>query len=178
MYKNVQAETKTKIVELVRKGSTITSACKKVEIHRDTFYAWQQTDPDFAAAIALVKQARLEETDEAAEFHMHKWVREGHQKSVYKWLDARHPSFRRDAYTLVMKDTESGEDGVPFDLSKEQFFQLMRAAELNGRSEMYPDISPKLRKEYLAWRKRTDPRMHRRPKSASNPTQSPEDDRE
>lgn len=44
-------ETTEKLVKHLKKGSTITSACQAVGIHKDTFYEWMEKKSDFSDAI-------------------------------------------------------------------------------------------------------------------------------
>ena len=43
-----------------KKGCNISEACRAAEINRTTFYTWQETDPDFKAAIEEAKEKLLD----------------------------------------------------------------------------------------------------------------------
>ncbi|MFA6408474.1 MAG: helix-turn-helix domain-containing protein [Candidatus Paceibacterota bacterium] len=147
-------DTKKKLLELIEQGAPIAKACKKVGIHRDTFYEWKKDD-GFGIAVAHARLYCLAETNDAAEYWMHAWVRQGDKKSVYKWLDSQNPMFMRDAVKITFRDDGPtlDEDAVPSGFTKEDFFMVLGAHELSGMNSFNIEgLSKNLKREYSAWK--------------------------
>lgn len=53
------ADSVVKICAAIATGDTIEEACKRVGIHRDTFYEWQRTHSDVSDKVQAAKDARL-----------------------------------------------------------------------------------------------------------------------
>jgi hypothetical protein len=142
------SEIKKKLLELIEQGAPIAKACKKVGIHRSTFYEWRKGD-DFGMAVAQARLLCIDETSGAAEYWMHVWVRQGDKKSVYKWIDTHNAvqmTIRNDG---PMPD----EDGVPLGFTREELFALMRASEVSGLYRFtFENFSKKLMREYRDWK--------------------------
>lgn len=145
---------KKKLLELIEQGAPITKACKKVGIHRDTFYEWRKDDV-FGIEVARARLHCLAETNDAAEYWMHSWVRQGDKKSVYKWLDSQNPMFMHDAVKMIIRDHSPtlDEDAIPLGFTKEDFFMVLGANELSGLNRFSIEgLSKKLKKEYAVWK--------------------------
>jgi len=59
-----------RLCDAISLGATIDEACRRVGIHRDTFFAWQQSRSDFSDSVQDAKERRLEVLEEA-------WARAG-----------------------------------------------------------------------------------------------------
>ena len=147
-------DTKKKLLELIELGAPISKACKKVGVHRSTYYEWMRDD-EFGMAVAQARFCSLMETNDAAEYWMRAWVRQGDKKSVYKWVDAHDPMFMRNAIQMTFRGDgpTADEDGVPIGMTKGELFMLLRADETSGaRRFSFKKFSKRLLKEYDDWK--------------------------
>lgn len=142
-------EDRKKFVELIEKGATVTKACQLLHIHRSTFYDWRNTDRDFCEQFMKAKSICNDETNDAASYHYHKWVREGDKKFVKKWLDQQHPEFVQKPLRVLLHKIGDHDSGL-MSMDKEELFSLIRAYQHAG-FEAVDTLDEKMKEEYLAW---------------------------
>ena len=75
---------KTKLLEHLHKMASVTSACKKAGISRETFYTWKEEDPQFAKQ---VKEIMEEECLDFAEDCLKLAMRRGEVKAIIYYLN-------------------------------------------------------------------------------------------
>ena len=151
---------KKKLLELIEQGASVTKACKLLQLHRSTVYDWKKSDLDFALKFANARVNALEETDDAADYWIQRWVREGDKGAVYRWSDHRHPIFMRDSIKMLVRGKEEHED-LATSMPKEQLFMIMRALKhtgLGGAVDFEP-LPEKLLAEYAEWYKKNTPQF-------------------
>jgi ACT domain-containing protein len=78
----MKTDLKGDFVKLIEDGFTVSSACKKLGIHRSTFYEWQGDDPMFGYKVTMARHTSVERITDVAEQWMCKWVADGDRKSV------------------------------------------------------------------------------------------------
>lgn len=69
---------------------SIKASCEKAGIHRDTYYEWLKSDPQFAADIKNTWGKKLEDVEQLAAIEMLK----GNTSLIRHFLDRRHPLYR------------------------------------------------------------------------------------
>lgn len=150
---------KEELVRLLDEGATVSMACKKLGIHRSTYYDWQNEDPNLSARISMARHIAHERVTDVAEQWIGKWVMEGDRKSVYKWLEMNHPKFltTRDRVTMIIRDerTPEEESGV-VQIDEHMAFQQMFALRNSGMASVIK-MPPHMKHRYEAWLDRNDP---------------------
>ncbi|MFA5080289.1 MAG: hypothetical protein WC472_01550 [Candidatus Paceibacterota bacterium] len=76
-------------IEAYKKAWTITSACLKVNINRDTYYEWVEKYPDFKKRIDDVNFSQCD----FAETQLVKLLHDGDKTSLFFWLKHKHPDY-------------------------------------------------------------------------------------
>lgn len=150
---------KEELVRLLDEGATVSMACKKLGIHRSTFYDWQNEDPDLSRRISMARHIAHERVTDVAEQWIGKWVMEGDRKSVYKWLEMNHPKFltTRDRVAMIIRDKHATEEesGVAH-MDEEATFQNIFAFRNSGLASAF-QMPSHLRRKYDAWLDKNDP---------------------
>lgn len=92
MKKNEQ--TKSLLIDQLRKGPIVESACQKVGISRMTFYRWKNDDKEFSKKIdeALLDGQKL--INDLAESQLISAVNNQNIPAITYWLKHHHPSYR------------------------------------------------------------------------------------
>lgn len=72
--KETTAVKKASLLNALEKSlGIVTQACRKVDIHRDTYYKWMKADPDFREAAKTIEGVVLD----FAESALHKQINDG-----------------------------------------------------------------------------------------------------
>ena len=151
----MKTELKEDFLKLTEKGATVTSICKKLDIHRSTFYDWRDNDPEFLQKFIRARVMAKEETDDAASHHYHRLVREGDPKFVRKWLDQQHPDFARKAIQLIFRKENEIENAIS-SMNKEELFMLIRAYKHAGFQAL-DTLDEKTKEEFREWYNKHNP---------------------
>ncbi len=141
---------KKQFTDLIEQGSSITKACKLLNIHRSTFYDWLDNDADFRIEYMRAKSYCRETTDDIAGFIYHQKVREGDRRYHMKWLNEQHPEYMRKKIDIVFKLKDHANDGVSKSMDKEELFELARALDNSG-FDIVESIPKNLQDEYWIW---------------------------
>ncbi|BFT94969.1 MAG: hypothetical protein MNSN_01690 [Minisyncoccus archaeiphilus] len=78
-------------IEAYRKSWTITSACLKVNISRETYYNWIEAYPDFKQRIDDVNLSHCD----FAETQLVKLLTDGDKSALFFWLRHKHPDYMK-----------------------------------------------------------------------------------
>jgi hypothetical protein len=76
-------------VEAYKESWTIVSACKKINISRDTYYDWIEKYPDFKRKIDDVNFSHCD----FAETQLVKLLTDGDKSALFFWLRHKHPDY-------------------------------------------------------------------------------------
>lgn len=107
---------KRAFLELWEKSSGVVSyVCDKLEINRNTFYAWKANDPEFAAKIKAVEDKRL---DSAEDILFGKVFVERDASCAKYLLDRKHPGYKPKSVTEVIAGEKTLEDLLAEDDAK------------------------------------------------------------
>src|SRR3972149_75587 len=80
------ANNKNRLIEALEKSlGIVTSACKAVGIHRDTFYTWCQNDIEFKRRVDDIENIALD----FAESMLHKQIKEGEVSATIFFLKTK-----------------------------------------------------------------------------------------
>lgn len=87
-------QTKTLLVEQLRKGPIVESACQKVGISRMTFYRWKSEDEKFSKEVdqAILDGQKL--INDLAESQLISAVNDKNIPAITYWLKHHHPSYK------------------------------------------------------------------------------------
>lgn len=89
-----------------RTMGTITLACEKADIHRDTFYRWQKEDSMFRARVIEVERQRLGMVED----RLFKLIQQDDGPSVRYFLDRKHPEYKPKSETEIVVGERTFED--------------------------------------------------------------------
>ena len=124
---------KKALVEALQQSlGVVTTACKKVGIHRSTFYDWMNDDEDFAAEVRDVENIALD----FAESNLYKKIREGDTSSIIFYLKTK--GKKRGYIERIISDVNmSGEMTLKAkpDLSNLTDEELRQLAEIQNKLE-------------------------------------------
>jgi hypothetical protein len=77
---------KKKMIEALEKSlGIVTSACKSVEISRETHYRWLKEDPEYKAAVDALDDVALD----FAESQLHKQIKDGNSTATIFYLKTK-----------------------------------------------------------------------------------------
>lgn len=109
--KEEQIRTKTKKKAFLdyweRSKGIISVACEKVDINRQTFYDWKESDPEFAKALEKVTEKR---NLDVRDMLMGKIFIEKDGPSIRYYLDRKDPEFKPKTVTEIIAGERTIED--------------------------------------------------------------------
>jgi outer membrane lipoprotein-sorting protein len=122
---------KKKMIEALEKSlGIVTSACKSVEISRETHYRWLKEDPEYKAAVDALDDVALD----FAESQLHKQIKDGNSTATIFYLKTKG---KKRGY--IERTEITGADNEPikieYDLSKLTADELRKLREITNKLE-------------------------------------------
>lgn len=86
--------------------ATIGVACDKAEIHRDTYYHWMKTDPQFRSAVAQVDDSRIDMVED----ELMQLIQKHDGPSIRFFLERKAPEYKAKSQTEIVTGDKTFEE--------------------------------------------------------------------
>lgn len=85
---------------------TITLACEKADIHRNTYYDWMKTDIEFRTAVAEIERQRVDMTED----RLFKLIQQDDGPSIRFFLERKAADYKAKTQTEIFSGDKTFED--------------------------------------------------------------------
>ncbi|MES2224203.1 MAG: hypothetical protein V4469_04705 [Patescibacteria group bacterium] len=104
---------KDKLLTALEEIPFVDRACRKIGLHRSTFYRWCESDSDFSAKVQKAITLGREALNEIAESMLVKKIKDGDTPAIKFYLQNNSKNYiaKRSIYVIPPKEDHNHEDG-------------------------------------------------------------------